>query len=141
MDILAAIKQDHKQIETLVSNLWHSDDVQKIYAYFNQLSEKLEAYINIKEQVFYPVVRQNYPNGSELSATAEAKHRQIQQLLDDLENFSPTSDEFKQKTAELQQSIQSFFAQEEKNIIQPAEMYLDEIQRQKLGNEYKTAKS
>lgn len=140
MDIYTVVKQDYKQIVTLLTNLSNLNDVQNLYTYFNQLSQELDSHIKTKEQVFYPVVRQNYPNGKELIAKAEVEHQTFQQLLEDLESFSPTSDEFKQKAVELQQAIQAFFQQEEDDILLPTKLHLDDIQRQQLGNEYLAAK-
>jgi len=57
MDVLDLIKTEHRQIETLFSEIESTDNLHKLYECFNQLFNGLNLYADVEEQTLYPAIR------------------------------------------------------------------------------------
>jgi hemerythrin superfamily protein len=140
MDVLDLIKAEHRQIETLFSEIESTDDTYKLYECFNQLSNGLNLHAEVEEQTFYPAIR-NCKNTKELVEVAQEEHDKAKQMLEELEYLSPTSGEFKQKIAELKQLIQHHLHEEENEVFSQVRECMSQEEREQLGSEFEAVKS
>ena len=141
MDILDLIKKDHRQIETLFSEVETTDDTQKLYQCFNQLYEEISLHTEVEEQTFYPAIRDYCEDADELVDEAQGQHDEAKQLLEEIESLSPTSAEFQAKIRELKQAIQHHVQEEETQVFSQARQCMSEAKRLQLGNEFEAVKS
>jgi len=140
MDILDFIKKDHRQIDTLFSEIEATDDTQKLYHCFNQLYEEINLHAEVESQTFYPAIRE-CTDSDGLVNEAQKEHDQAKQLLEEIEFLSPTSEEFKAKIRELKQVIQHHVQEEENEIFSQVRQYMNEEKRAQLGREFEAVKS
>ena len=140
MDILDLIKKDHRKVETLFSDIESTDDPQKLYECFNQLYEEISLHAEAEEQIFYPAVR-DCENTEELVDEAQNEHDEAKQMLEELEDFSPTSAEFQQKISQLKQIIQHHVQSEENEVFSQVRECMSAEEREQLGSEFEAVKS
>lgn len=135
MDILELIKAEHRQVETLFSKIESTDEPQKLYECFNQLYNGLNVLAEFEEQTFYPAIR-HCQDIEKLIDAAQKKHDEAKQILEELESFSPTSAEFKQKIGELKQVIQHYVQKEEDEVFSQVRECMSKEEREQLGKEF-----
>lgn len=140
MDILDLIKKDRQTIETLFSAIETTEKTEKLYEYFNKIYEALITYIHAEESTLYSLVAKHNEN-KELIKTAEAEHQQTKSLLEELEFFSPTSPEFKDKLQELKKAVQQHWEKEEKLIFVQAQKLASKQEKEQLGNSFISVKN
>jgi len=140
MDILDLIRKDHRQIENLFSEIERTGNTQKLYGYFNQLYEEISLHTEVEEKIFYPAIS-NYQNTERLVDEAQKEHNEIKQMLEDIESFSPISDEFKQKLSELKQAVKHHIQEEENEVFNQVQEWMSKPEREQLGNEFEAVKS
>lgn len=141
MDVLDLIKTEHRQIETLFSEVESTDNPHKLYECFNQLFNGLNLYAEVEEQTLYPAIRRHGQDTKELVDAAQQDHHKAKQILEELEYLSPTSREFKQKIAELKQVIQHHVQEEENVVFDQVRECMSQEDREQLGSEFKAVKS
>ena len=140
MDVLELIKADHRQVETLFSEIESTDDTHKLYECFNQLYNALNINAEVKEQIFYPAIR-HCQGTEELVSAAQEEHEKVKQMLEELESLSPTSAEFKQKIGELKRMIQYHMQSEENEVFSQVRECMSQQEREQLGKEFAAVKS
>ncbi len=140
MDILDLIKKDHRKVASLFSQIETTDDTQKLYECFNQLYEEISLHTEVEEQTFYPAVRDCQDTG-QLVDEAQAAHDEAKQLLEEIEDLSPTSMEFKAKILELKQVIQQHVQEEENKVFSQVRQCLSQEERSQLGSKFEAVKS
>lgn len=140
MDIIDLIKDEHRNVDTLFSVIETTDDIQKLYDYFNKLYEQINLHAGVREQIFYPVIRE-YEDTNELVAQAQKQQNTIKELLEEIESFSPTSAEFKQKINQLKEVMQHQAEEEENQILLQVRNYMNATEREQLGKEFTSFKS
>ena len=140
MDVLQLIKADHRQVETLCSEIESTDEPRKLYKSFNQLYNALNVHLEVKEQIFYPAIR-HCQDIEGLVDTAQQQHEEAKQMLEELASLSPTSAEFKQKIGQLKQVIQHHVQQEENEVFAQVRGCMTSEEREQLGEEFEAVKS
>lgn len=140
MDVLDLIKADHRQVETLFSEIESTDDPHKLYKSFNQLYNALNVHAEVEEQTFYPAIR-HCEDIEELVNAAQLEHDEAKQMLEDLASLSPTSAEFKQKISELKQAIQHHIQEEENKVFSQVRKCMSQEEREELSSEFQAVKS
>lgn len=140
MDVLELIKADHRQVESLFSEIESTDDTHKLYQCFNKLYNELNVHAEVEEQTFYPAIR--HCHGTEkLVDVAQEEHEEARQMLEELASLSPTSVEFKQKISELRQIIQHHVQSEENEVFSQVRNCISKEARLELGSEFQAVKS
>lgn len=140
MDVLDLIKAEHRQVETLFSEIESADETHKLYQCFNQLFNALNIHAEVEEQTFYPAIR-HCQDTEELVDAAQEDHDEAKEILEELESLSPTSAEFKQKIRELKQVIQQHVQEEENEVFSQVRECMSLKEREQLCNEFEAAKS
>ncbi|MUL34805.1 hypothetical protein [Gloeocapsopsis dulcis] len=135
MDVLDLIKQKYQKIVDLLSELC-SPGIQKRYTIFNQLSQEINLLAELEQQTFYPFLRQRYPNHDEQIMINEGEYSRIQQLLEELESFSPASKEFEQKSSDMHNIVKYYIQEKVDKVLLEASKCLTNTERQQLSHEF-----
>ncbi len=136
MKIQDVLRMDHQKVNTLFSEILNTNDSQKIQELFTQLDQDLSIHAEAEEQVLYPKVRQYYDDTQELyDQQAEAKV-----VLKEIELLDCSSEEFKVKIKQLQESINAHIRQEENELFSAIRNNFNIEQQQQLSTEFKEAK-
>ncbi|MBV8887136.1 MAG: hemerythrin domain-containing protein [Chroococcidiopsidaceae cyanobacterium CP_BM_RX_35] len=139
MDILDLIKNEHRQIEALFSEIETVNDTAKLYKSFNQLSEEINLHTEVEAQTFYSAIRQWGKN--ELIDTAQREHNEVRRMLEEIESLSPTSEEFQAQVQALKQLFQHHIQEEENELFSQVRQYINEAKRTQMASEFASAKS
>lgn len=76
-DPIALLEQDHRKVEQLFEAYRSSQDP----AVAEQICTELQVHTTIEEDVVYPVVKKDVPQGKELEAEAEKEHDEVEALI------------------------------------------------------------
>ncbi|HNP31257.1 MAG TPA: hemerythrin domain-containing protein [Nitrospirales bacterium] len=141
MDIFQILKKDHqaakdlfKKLETTGSRATKSRE-----KLFSQLKDDLEAHSHGEEAVFYPALREN-AEMVDLIDEATEEHANVENLLEELEELGPESEEWHSKLTELKKSVLHHVKEEEGEIFKKAKEILEKEEIQRLGKEFQEAK-
>lgn len=134
MDIIDLIQQKYQKILVILSELCQAG-VQKRYTLFNQLTQEIELLAELEQQILYQFLRQKYPNNNEQISINEGEYSQIQQLIEELESFSPASKEFEQKSTEIHTLVERYTHEKVDKVLLEANKCLTTTERQQLAHE------
>ncbi|GJL59683.1 MAG: hypothetical protein NPIRA03_25400 [Nitrospirales bacterium] len=141
MDIFQMLKKDHHTAKDVLKKLETTGPraAKSREKLFSQLKEDLEAHSHGEEAVFYPALREN-AEMVDLINEATEEHAEVENLLEDLEELGPESEEWNSKLSELKKSILHHVKEEEGNIFKKAKEILAKEEIQRLGREFQEAK-
>lgn len=139
MNILELIEQDHRKVESLFEEMKKTKDSKKSMKLFNEIYKELNLHAKAEELVFYPAMRE-YDETAEYIEEAEEEHEDAEALLEEMKEFNPKDDEFKEKLEELVEAIQHHVKEEESEIFEAVRKCMDEKQLNTLGEEFQAAK-
>lgn len=140
------LHQDHEKVEQLFKKLQETGDGaeksrQKLC---QQLATELRAHMEFEEKVFYPAVRQTGDGAGEKIKHAVHEHNEAKQLLDQLEQCDPTSEDFLDLATQLQESIEHHVREEEDSVFRMARKGIEDddaeqmaTRHDKMAQEYK----
>ncbi len=140
MDILELIKKDRQTIEELFSAIESAQMPEKLYEYFNKIYEELITYSQAEESTLYNSMSK-YQENEELIKTAETEHKQTIALLEELEFFSPTSSQFKDKLQLLKTLVQQHWEKEDNLIFAQAQKLINRQEKEELGKKFVSIKN
>lgn len=140
MDILNLIKKDRQAIKELFSAIESTNQTEKLYECFNKIHEELITYLQAEESTLYKSVGK-YKENEELIKTAAAEHKEAISLLAELEFFSPTSSQFKDKLQQLKKLVNQHWEKEDNLIFVQAQRLINRQEKEELGNRFVSIKN
>jgi hemerythrin superfamily protein len=138
LNIQDVIRLDHNKVNTLFTELFASNDPNKIQEYFGQIYKDLLAHSIGEEEVVYPKVRPFYGEDKVKELYDEQAHFRV--LLDEIKAISPSSSQFKDKVKKLMDEVGDHIRQEEFDMFAAIRNNLSSEQSEQLATEFKAAK-
>jgi hemerythrin superfamily protein len=135
-DVIELIESDHREVESLFAQFTQAGSKQLAM----QICEELDAHASAEEQVFYPVVRDEVPEGRNLADEGEEEHGKARQLIGRIKNTADES-HLAELVNELEQAVSHHVQEEESEMLPKTRAALDDGRRSDLGNEFQAAKS
>jgi hemerythrin superfamily protein len=134
-DVTKLIESDHREVENLFAQF--KQDNSKSTAM--KICSELDAHAAAEEKVFYPVVRDDVPDGKKLAGEGEEEHGEARQLIGRIKN---TQDEghLADLVNQLEQAVSHHVNEEEKEMLPKAREALDASRLSELGTEFQAAK-
>ena len=136
MDALALLKHDHDEIRSLFDELDASNrrSLRARERIFDAIRDELDIHARVEEEVFYPALRETSSEALR-SAALEAveQHRIVKDLLDELEEMSPSDDEFAARMALLRENVLRHAEEEERGMFAEARREIDPGTLQQLA--------
>ncbi len=141
MDIFQILKKDHQTVKDLFTKLEGTGAraAKGREKLFTQLKNDLEAHSHGEEAVFYPALRENAEMVDIINEATE-EHTEVENLLEELEELGPESEEWDSKLAQLKKSVLHHVKEEEGEIFKKAKEILEKEEIQTLGKEFQDAK-
>jgi hemerythrin superfamily protein len=139
MNIQDLIRLDHNKVNTLFTQIFATNDPQKIQEYFGQIYKDLLAHSIAEEKVVYPAVRPFYGEGDTKELYDEQAHFRV--LLDELKATSPSAPEFKDKVKKLMDEVGDHIRQEESTMFATIRNNFSTEQSEQLATQFKSVKS
>jgi hemerythrin-like domain-containing protein len=148
-DLIDVIGHDHSQakylqlqLQTLpgLSSGGLPDDLRRRTEALSLLREKLKAHEHAEEEVFWPLVRDQLPDGKNLAERAQQQEHEAEGLLERIESLPPTSPELDDLVKTLTSALRKHVAFEDTVLAELRER-LGEAAREEAGRRFKAARS
>jgi hemerythrin superfamily protein len=110
-------------------------------SYFCGLVHLLVAHEIAEEQVVYPVVRSDVPNGEAISTARIEEQSEAEKKLAQMEKLDAATPEFATQFAELKAAVLEHAQAEEREVFPLLRQVEDEKKRTQMGARYEKAKA
>lgn len=139
MNIITLLKEDHKEVETLLKKLLKSKTAKTRESVFAKIHEALSIHTEFEEKTFYPAVKKT-AKAKDLVLESYVEHDLVKVLLSDIQNMSSKDESWKAKITVLQEMIKHHVKEEEKELFPHAKRILDKNQLDAMAKEYLSLK-
>jgi hemerythrin superfamily protein len=129
MDAIQLLKDDHKKVEKIFSEMERKENRQKL---FPELDRELSIHAEIEEKVFYPAAKAAEPTRDLVLESIE-EHKQIKLVLADLEQTDMTTDEWGAALKVLEEDVMHHVGEEENELFPKVKKILSRDQLEDLG--------
>jgi hemerythrin superfamily protein len=134
-DVTELIERDHREVEGLFAEFKQEQSKQTAL----KICEELDAHASAEERVFYPVVRDDVPDGQKLAKEGEDEHREARQLIGRIKNTQDDA-HLVDLVHQLEQAVSHHVSEEEAEMLPKARRALGAERLAKLGAEFQAAK-
>jgi hemerythrin superfamily protein len=131
MDAIQLLKDDHKKVEKIFSDLESKRDDRR--ALFPELDRELTIHAEIEEKVFYPAARVAAPTRDLVLESIE-EHKQIKMVLADLEKTDMRTAEWAADLKVLKEDVMHHVGEEENDLFPKVKAILSKEQLEDLGS-------
>ncbi len=134
------LKTDHRTVEELFARVKANEDGDNT-ATFQKIKTELDAHAHIEESIFYPYLMQN--GDEELKKIVREgleEHKQVKQLLAELDTREGTSPTFKAKITVLMENVEHHVEEEEDEMFSMAEEQIEDETLERLGGRMQAEK-
>jgi hemerythrin superfamily protein len=131
MDAIQLLKDDHKKVEKIFSDLESKRDDRR--ALFPELDRELTIHAEIEEKVFYPAAREAAPTRDLVLESIE-EHKQIKMVLADLEKTDMRTAEWAADLKVLKEDVMHHVGEEENDLFPKVKAILSKEQLEDLGS-------
>ena len=134
------LTQDHRQAMSLVETLEGATDGTGSYAeVFNQLAAALHLHIREEEEIYYPALAE-HEEFSDLMDDNVAEHEMVKQMLAQMNELPPSSDEFQDLLAQMKTALEAHMTDEEEDVFPESIEVLGADRIERLGDEIQNMK-
>jgi hemerythrin superfamily protein len=131
MDAIQLLKDDHKKVEKIFSDLESKRDDRR--ALFPELDRELTIHAEIEYKVFYPAAREAAPTRDLVLESIE-EHKQIKMVLADLEKTDMRTAEWAADLKVLKEDVMHHVGEEENDLFPKVKTILSKEQLEDLGS-------
>lgn len=119
VDALTLLKEDHRKVEELFSQLESARKSERKLMLAQTICEELTLHAKLEESTFYPAVRETLKAKKEQDQLDEAlvEHSTFKWLINRWENESPDTDLFQALGTVLKEYVQHHVKEEEKQMF------------------------
>jgi hemerythrin superfamily protein len=129
MDAIELLKQDHKKVEKIFTDMEKEENRQKL---FPELDRELSVHAEIEEKIFYPATKEAEPTRDLVLESIE-EHKQIKMVLADLEQTDKTTDVWGAALKVLKEDVMHHVGEEEDELFPKVRKVLSKQQLEDLG--------
>ncbi len=125
--VIDTLHHDHEKVSQLIEKLkGTTGGAEKTRsALCQQIKHELLAHTEFEEKVFYPAVGNGNSQARKEVEAALREHHEVDQMLDDIEQMEPASEEFEETVARLQQAVLDHVRHEEDKIFPLAKQSIE----------------
>jgi hemerythrin-like domain-containing protein len=136
MNITELLKEDHREVESLISQLEGSAD----HETFGKIKNALKMHTKIEEEILYPAM-EDFDETEELIDESYQEHDDVDRLLVEMSGTEPQSEDFQDLLAQLKDSIKHHVEEEENELFSNAESLLGAETLEEMGNKAEQMKN
>jgi hemerythrin-like domain-containing protein len=135
MDAIALLKQDHKTVRTLFRRFERAGDsaTKSREQLAAEIIEELSRHAAVEEQLFYPTVRETFPDDQEYVLEALEEHHAAKSLLAEIDRLPATHERFRAKMMVLIESVERHMEEEEATVFPELRRTLGRRRLSELG--------
>jgi iron-sulfur cluster repair protein YtfE (RIC family) len=126
------LMQEHRTAEQMMGQLKGTQG--RNTELLTKAGTELRIHMKIEEDVLYPFIRENIPNGMDLMQEAEQEHREARDALAQVEQAAGTP-QFEQALAKLEEGVLHHVQEEETEVFPKLRQHVDAAKLEQFGNE------
>lgn len=130
------LEQDHRTVEQLFEEYRTSQDP----AIAEQICMELEVHATIEEQVVYPVVKRDVPEGQELEEEAHQEHDEVKALIQQVMQAGFDDPSVPQLMQQIEEGVTHHVEEEESEMFPKLRETLEGGELTELGDKLQQAK-
>lgn len=134
-DIFTTLEQDHKEMQSMMSQLSESFDEQT----FKQLAQELVSHERAEEQVLYDAIVEEQPT-HELVLEGFEEHHVADLIMRELKDNKHGSERWMAKFKVLQENVEHHIQEEENELFPAAKQVVDDARAQEMTSQFESAK-
>ena len=139
-NVIDMLKEDHKQAEALFTQYEGGGEEQRDRI-VHEIIESLTKHSRIEEQILYPFIRAEVPDGDQLMDEAEREHQEAKDAMARLSELSPGDPEFDEAFTALRDGVRHHVHEEEGEAFPKLAEAADEAKLAELGRTIAQAKA
>lgn len=132
---------DHEKVERLFDEIEGADTPVQRRSLVSQLDAELTRHTRAEEEVLYPFIRKNVPDGSRLMDEAEHEHAEAKQALADVATYDVSSQDFAGALDKLKKLVTHHVEEEEREVFPKLEEATDGQQLHDLRGQLEAARA
>ena len=134
--VVNVLKQDHRTVEKMFSDYQESQDASIV----EQICNELDTHTRLEEEIVYPVLRSDVPEGEGMAQHAEDEHKEARQLIGRIRQTSEP-EHLDELVQELQSAIEEHVSEEENEVFPKMESALPADRLEEMGAEVEAQKA
>lgn len=111
------LRRDHEKVKALFREFETAGAADQKQSLVQQALTEPEMHASVEEDIFYPAVRQDWPNAAQRLDQALEEHHVAKFLMRELKALSPEDKRFEAKFLVLTESVQHHIREEESEIF------------------------
>jgi hemerythrin-like domain-containing protein len=139
MDAFSLLKEDHRKVEELFSQLESASGGAAKMRVFEQIKTELELHTHIEETIFYPALEEPKQT-HDLTLEAYEEHDVVKKLLQELSRAKSPNEEWEAKAKVLQENVEHHVEEEENELFPKASKALGAEEIETLGEQMESEK-
>ena len=136
MNITELLREDHREVESLIAQLEGGAD----HETFGKIKNALKMHTKIEEEILYPAM-EDFDETEELVDESYQEHDEVDKLLVEMSGTESQSEEFQDLLAQLKDSIEHHVEEEENELFPNAESLLGAETLEEMGNKAEQMKN
>ena len=134
MNAIELLKEDHKKVSGIFAQLEETTErAEKTRTeLFTKLKQELDVHAHIEETIFYPSIKREAET-REITLEGFEEHKVIKNLLADIEQADPTTEQWTAKLKVLKENVEHHVEEEEGEMFVEARKILSTEQIEELG--------
>lgn len=135
---IEVLTQEHRDTEQMLKEIKQTrgEDADLLMT----AAMELQAHLRIEEEVLYPFIRREVPEGDKLMQEAEKEHQEARTALEQVEMAAPGTDEFMQALETLEKGVKHHVGDEEEKVFPKLRETVDQQKLEQFGQELVQAK-
>jgi hemerythrin superfamily protein len=118
MNIVELLRKDHEKVKLLFREFESAAEADEKQNIVRQAITELEIHASAEEKIFYPAVRQDWPDAaSNLDESSFEEHHVMKFLIGELRDMSPTDERFDAKFTVLAENVKHHIKEEEAELF------------------------
>jgi len=140
-DIIDLVLEDHHTVEGLFDKLQAATGAVEQADLFAEVREALERHASAEEEVLYPRVRKDGPDGKAEAKDANEEHEEIRQSLHEVAEHEAGTELFTLAVAQLVATTKHHVGVEEAELLPDFRSHSETSERETLGRSFEEAKT
>jgi len=138
--VIDMLTEDHKVVDALMTS-YDGADGERRDRLVHEIIESLTKHTRIEEQILYPFIRAEVPDGDELMDEAEQEHQEAKDEIAKLSDLSPDDPAFDEAFQALRDGVRHHVEEEETEVFPKLTEATDEATLVELGARLAQAKA
>jgi hemerythrin superfamily protein len=135
-DAVTMLEQDHRKVEQLFTEYQSSRDPSVV----QQICTELKVHTTIEEEVVYPVVAQDVPDGKALDQEARKEHQEVEDAIQQIESVGYDAAEVDELMQTIIEGVTHHVEEEESEMFPKLQEELGADKLTELGEQLAEAK-